>query len=42
MGIVFGKNFKNVDELYFNVVKQINFEEGMEFEDIEVVILLEK
>ena len=42
MGIVFGKNFKNVDELYFNVVKQINFEEGMDFEDIEVVILLEK
>lgn len=42
MKLVFGKDFKNVDELYFNVVKQINFGEGAEFEDLEVVIMLEK
>ena len=42
MKLIFGKDFKNADELYFNVIKQINFEEGKELEDIEVLIILEE
>lgn len=42
MELVFGKGFKIVDELYFNIIKQIEFGEEREFEDIEALFLLEK
>lgn len=42
MNLVFKKNFKIVDELYFNVVKQINFGERSEMKDLEVLYYLEK
>lgn len=39
---IFGKNFKYVDELYFNVDKQIQFGEETELSDVETLEYLKK
>lgn len=39
---VFGKKFKNVDELYFNVKKELIFGEENELEDMEALNYLKK
>lgn len=41
MRLTFGKDFKDVDELYFNVVKQTNFGERSELDDLEALSYLE-
>ena len=39
---IFGKGFKYVDELYYNVNNQIQFGEETELSDVEVLVYLQK
>lgn len=39
---IFGKGFKYVDELYYNVNNQIQFGEESELSDVEVLVYLQK
>lgn len=39
---IFGKRFKYVDELYYNVNKQIQFGEETELSDVEALVYLQK
>ncbi|MDE7179167.1 MAG: hypothetical protein K2O59_15245 [Lachnospiraceae bacterium] len=42
MNLVFGRTFNVVDDLYLNIVKQINFGEWIELDDLEALRYLEK
>ena len=39
---IFGKGFKYVDELYYNVNNQLQFGEETELSDVEVLVYLQK
>ena len=41
MNQVFGKSFKNVDELYFNVTNEIAFDEETELSDLDALKYLQ-
>ena len=42
MNLVFGRTFHVVDDLYLNIVRQINFGEWIELDDLEALSYLEK